>query len=61
MAINKGAGAGAGTGTVGFSLEESNALVATLFASSMDGLAYITPDLKIRYANEQMARMLKTS
>jgi PAS domain-containing protein len=42
-----------------FSLEESNALLSVLFSSSMDGLAFITPDYQVRYANEAMARMVK--
>jgi PAS domain S-box-containing protein len=52
MAINTGVPAA-------FSLEESNALISTLFASSMDGMALIAPDYRVRYANEQMAQMVK--
>jgi PAS domain S-box-containing protein len=44
---------------VNFSPEESNILISTLFASSMDGLAFITPDFKVRYANEPLVRMVK--
>ncbi len=45
---------------VGFSEEESNALIAALYTSSIDGLAYLTPDCKVRYANERLAQMVKT-
>lgn len=52
MAINNGV-------PVNFSLEESNALISALFTSSTDGLAYLTPDFRVRYANEPMARLIK--
>ncbi len=45
---------------VSLSLEESNALISALFTSSIDGLAYISPDYNVCYANEQMAQMVKT-
>ena len=52
MSINNGV-------PVDFALEESNALISTLFTSSMDGLAFITPEYKVRYANELLGRIVK--
>lgn len=44
---------------VNFPPEESNALIFSLFNTSMDGLAFITSDYKVHYANEPMAEMVK--
>jgi PAS domain S-box-containing protein len=37
--------------------EELNALLLSILSNSSDGIAFITPDYKVRYANERIARM----
>ncbi|TCL62392.1 PAS domain S-box-containing protein [Hydrogenispora ethanolica] len=45
----------------GMSVAEENALFYSIFCHSSDGMAFIGPDLKIRYANDQFAQQLRIS